>query len=236
MCVKLLLIRGDQADEGLDGLLCLFSFGPDENLLSFLLAPRDFKFSGLLAFASRPPLVTVIREENCLAILTNCAAGRACKPSSDPTVASPDRERPLSHCLPIPVNESGKQLQPPPRPGRSWSTKTLFGPARDTRLCQRLFVVNLRLLCTGNTEEGGSNFTPLFLLRSFCLYYRAGATGRACGPANHRPRAEPRSRARAARRRRRSSVVPWEHWSWPRSWERWPWPAGPRSWEPEQQP
>src|SRR5215210_3103310 len=57
-------------------------------ILSPFLAPSVMILSELLAFASRSPLTTTISDENCLAALTNCAAGRACSPSSGPTVVS----------------------------------------------------------------------------------------------------------------------------------------------------
>src|SRR3712207_164392 len=45
-------------------------------------------FSELFAFASRSPLTTTMSDEYCFAALTNCAAGRACSPSSGPTAVS----------------------------------------------------------------------------------------------------------------------------------------------------
>src|SRR5215208_539988 len=57
-------------------------------MLSPFLAPSVMILSELFAFASRSPLTTTMSDENCLAALTNCAAGRACSPSSGPTVVS----------------------------------------------------------------------------------------------------------------------------------------------------
>src|SRR3712207_946106 len=46
-------------------------------ILSPFFAPSVMSLSELFALASRSPLMTTISEENCFAVLTNCAAGRA---------------------------------------------------------------------------------------------------------------------------------------------------------------
>jgi hypothetical protein len=57
-------------------------------IVSPFLAPKVMILSELFALASLSPFLTTISDENCFAVLTNCAAGRACSPASGPTVVS----------------------------------------------------------------------------------------------------------------------------------------------------
>src|SRR3712207_7184060 len=98
-------------------------------IFSSFLAPRVISFIGLLALASRLPLITLISDPNCLAFCTNSFAGRAWSPSSVPTVVSLSTIDYLPHHVRIPAHRP---------PSRDFRERTLKGPLSRRILANRI--------------------------------------------------------------------------------------------------